>query len=247
MKSKTVAKMNIKGTFKAAIIYYAIVLLLLMTIIILDKNTTNSGSASGIELQSVIFLFICGLNSFKSNFYFAKGNNVSRKTFIKGILISIVPIALVMSIIDIIIYRISKIFIDNVSFYEMSFRRVYLMYADSSIKSSAFMDIINLLLFQFALCIVAYTLGFVIRMIYYRSNKIMKIVVSVLPIALLITYTNLMYYSKKISTIITKFLDFIFGFNPANAYAPMITFLVVALILASTSFLLVRKAPIKEK
>lgn len=247
MKSKIVAKMNTKGIFKPAIIYYAIVLSILMTIIILDKNTTNSGSLSGFELSTVIFLFVCGLNSFKSNFYFAKSNNVSRKTFIKGILISTAPIALIMSIIDIIIYSVSKIFIDNITFYEMTFRRVYLIYADSSFRSNAFMDIINLLLFQFTLCIVAYILGFVINMIYYRSNKFMKVIVSVLPIALLITYTNLMYYSKKISTITTKFLDFIFGFNPANVYGPMITFLVVALILSLISFLLIRKAVIKEK
>lgn len=247
MKSRIVAKMNIKGTFKASVIYYAIALLILITIIILDKNTTNSGSLSGIEFQTVVFLFVCGLNSFKSNFYFAKSNNVSRKNFVKGILISTVPIALILSIIDIIIYSVSKIFIDNVTLYESTFRRVYLMYADSSAKSNSFIDIVNLLLFQFTLCIVAYILGFVIRMIYYRSNKIMKIVVSVLPIALFITYANVMYRSLKISTITTKFLDFIFGFNPVNAYAPMITFLVVSLVLTATSFLLIKKAVIKEK
>lgn len=247
MKSKIVAKMNTKGIFKAAIIYYAISLLILITLIILDNNTTNSGSVSGFELITVIFLFVCGLNSFKSNFYFTKSNNVSRKTFVKGILISTVPIALIMSVIDIIIYSISKIFIDNVTFYEATFRRVYLLYADSSIKSNGFMDIINLLLFQFTLCIVAYILGFVINMIYYRSNKFMKVVVSVLPIALFIAYANVMYHSKKISDITTTFFNFIFGFNPANAYAPMITFLLIALVLGATSFLLIKKAVIKEK
>lgn len=247
MKSKIVAKMNIKGIFKASIIYYAIVLLLLTTIIIFENNTTSSGSLSGVEFQTVIFLFVCGLNSFKSNFYFAKSNNISRKTFVKGVLISIVPIALIMSIIDIIIYSVSKIFIDNVTFYEMSFKRVYLMYADSSIKSNAFMDIIDLLVFQFTLFIVAYILGFVIRMIYYRSNKIMKVVVSILPIVLFRAYYNVMTSVGEIAIILTKFLDFIFGFNPANAYGPMITFSVVALILALVSFVLINKAAIKEK
>lgn len=247
MKSKIVAKMNIKGIFKASIIYYAIVLLLLTTIIIFENNTTSSGSLSGVEFQTVIFLFVCGLNSFKSNFYFAKSNNISRKTFVKGVLISIVPIALIMSIIDIIIYSVSKIFIDNITFYEMSFKRIYLMYADSSIKSNTFMDIIDLLVFQFTLFIVAYILGFVIRMIYYRCNKIMKIVVSVLPIVLLFTYTNLMYYSVKVSTTTTKFFDLILGFNPVNEYAPIITFFVTALLLAATSFVLINKAVIKEK
>lgn len=247
MKSKIVSKMNIKGIFKASIIYYAIVLLLLTTIIIFENNTTSSGSLSGVEFQTVIFLFVCGLNSFKSNFYFAKSNNISKKTFVKGVLISIVPIALIMSIIDIIIYSVSKIFIDNVTFYEMSFKRVYLMYADSSIKSNGFLDVINLLLFQFTLFIVAYILGFVIRMVYYRSNIIMKVVVSVLPIALFTIYANIMTSGGKIAIIIAKFLSFIFGFQPANVYGPMITFFVVALILSATSFLLINKAVIKEK
>ena len=75
---------------------------------------------SGMELSTVIFIFVCGLNSFKSNFYFAKSNGISRKTFIKGLLISIIPIALVMSIIDIIINRINNIFIKNPTLYDMS-------------------------------------------------------------------------------------------------------------------------------
>jgi hypothetical protein len=75
----------------------------------------------------------------------------------------------------------------------------------------------------------------------------MKIVVSALPIALFITYINLMYHSVIISTITNNFLDFIFGFNPVNVYAPMITFLVVALVLSATSFVLIKKVVIKEK
>lgn len=247
MKSKIVAKMNIKGSLKSIIIYYGIVLLILTAVIISNKINKDSASISGFEMITVIFLFICGLNSFKSNFYFAKSNNISRKTLVKGILISIVPIALVMSIIDIIIYNISKIFIDNITFYEMSFRMIYLMYVDTNIKSNVFMEIINLFLFQFTLCILAYSLGFVISMIYYRSNKIMKVVVSVLPIALFTTYYNVMTNDGKIAIILDKFLDFIFGFQPANAYGPMITFLVVALVLSATSFLLIKRAVIKER
>ena len=115
MKSLKVARMNIEGVMKSAIIYYGAFIFILMVLISL-YIFGGRVTMSGIEVSTVIFLFVCGLNSFKSNFYFAKGNGISRKIFIKGLLISSIPIALVMSIIDIIINRINNIFIRRVLF-----------------------------------------------------------------------------------------------------------------------------------
>ena len=120
MKSLKVARMNIEGVMKSAIIYYGAFIFILMVLISL-YIFGGRVTMSGIEVSTVIFLFVCGLNSFKSNFYFAKSNGISRKTFIKGLLISSIPIALVMSIIDIIINRINNIFIKNPTLYDVSY------------------------------------------------------------------------------------------------------------------------------
>ena len=107
MKSLKIARMNIEGIMKATIIYYSIFICIIIALIAISSGIIT---ISGVEISTAIFLFVCGLNSFKSNFYFAKSNGISRKTFIKGLLISSVPIALVMSIIDIIINRVNNIF-----------------------------------------------------------------------------------------------------------------------------------------
>ncbi|MEE0931913.1 MAG: hypothetical protein U0L64_02585, partial [Clostridium sp.] len=117
MKSLKIAKMNIEGIVKASIIYYCIFVCVIIGLIAVSGGRS---SMSGVEFSTVIFLFVCGLNSFKSNFYFAKSNGISRKTFIKGLLISSIPISLVMSIIDVIINRISNIFIKNPTLYDMA-------------------------------------------------------------------------------------------------------------------------------
>ena len=172
MKSLKIAKMNIEGIMKSAIIYYSIIICIIIGLIAVSDGRSTM---SGMELSTVIFIFVCGLNSFKSNFYFAKSNGISRKTFIKGLLISIIPIALVMSIIDIIIIRINNIFIKNPTLYDMSYGNllgdVGRIHEGVWIQSNSLATIFNTILFQFSLCLLAYVVGIVINMIYYRSNK----------------------------------------------------------------------------
>lgn len=248
MKSLKVAKMNIEGVMKSSIIYYCI---FVCVIIFLISISTEGTTMSGLEISTVIFLFVCGLNSFKSNFYFSKSNGISRKTFIKGILISSIPIALVMSIMDIIINRISSIFIKNATFYDMTYWS-YLgnagaIYENNWSQSNSISTIFNTILFQFSFCLLAYVAGVVINMIYYRSNKYIKILVSVTPVIIIIFNTTLPIRNPRLAMKLNEFLDYIFGFDPVNVFACVTTFLVFTVVLSGIAFLLIRKAVIKEK
>ena len=200
---------------------------------------------------AVIFLFVCGLNSFKSNFYFAKSNGISRKTFIKGLLISSIPIALVMSIIDIIINRINNIFIKNPTLYDVSYGNllgdVGRVYEGSWVQSNSLATIFNTILFQFSLCLLAYVVGIVINMIYYRSNKYVKVLVSVIPVAFIMFSGNFSIRNSGLTIRVKEFFDYIFGFNPVNVFACVSTFLVLTVVLWGIAFLLIRKAVIKER
>ena len=248
MKSLKVAKMNIEGVMKSSIIYYCI---FVCVMIFLISISTEGTTMSGLEISTVIFLFVCGLNSFKSNFYFAKSNGISRKTFIKGILISSIPIALVMSIMDIIINRISSIFIENATFYDMSYGNLLgdsgRLYEGIWVQSNSLATIFNTILFQFSFCLLAYIAGIVINMIYYRSNKYVKVTVSAIPIAFIIFSGNLYVINPSLTMKINSFLDYIFGFDPVNVFACILTFLVGCVVLSGITFLLIRKAVIKEK
>lgn len=248
MKSLKIAKMNAEGIMKAAIIYYFIFICVIIGLIAVSDGRST---LSGIEVSTVIFIFVCGLNSFKSNFYFAKSNGVSRKTFIKELLISSVPIALVMSIIDIIINRINNIFIKNPTFYDMAYGNsvgyISKIYDGSWVQSNSLNTIFNTILFQFSLCLLAYVVGIVINMIYYRANKYVKVLVSAIPVALIILKGNLSMRNPSLTLRINEFTDYIFGFNPSNVFACITTFLVFTVVLSAIAFLLIRKATIKER
>ena len=249
MKSLKVAKMNMEGITKSAIIYYCIFIFIIITMTVI--NTVGNATMSGIEISTIIFLFVCGLNSFKSNFYFAKGNGISRKIFIKGLLISSIPIALVMSIIDIIINRINNIFIKNPTFYDMAYGNLVGIIGDiyngSWTQSNSLNTILNTILFQFSLCLLAYVVGIVINMIYYRSNKYVKVLVSVIPVAFIMFSGNFSIRNPGLTIRVKEFFDYIFGFNPVNVFACVTTFLVLTVVLWAIAFLLIRKAVIKER
>lgn len=248
MKSLKIAKMNIEGIMKATIIYYFIFVCVIIALIAISSGIIT---ISGVEISTAIFLFVCGLNSFKSNFYFAKSNGISRKTFIKGLLISSVPIALVMSIIDIIINRVNNIFIKNPTLYDMSYGELVghigIVYESNWIQSNSLATIFNTILFQFSLCLLAYVIGIVINMIYYRANKYVKVLLSAILVAFIILKGNLSMRNPSLTLRINEFTNYIFGFNPSNVFACITTFLVFTVVLSGIAFLLIRKAVIKER
>ena len=251
MKSLKVAKMNIENVMKSAVIYYSIFIVIIIGLCTINYINNINSTMSGLEFATIIFLFVCGLNSFKSNFYFVKSNGVSRKTFIKGLLISSLPIALSMSIIDIVINRLNNIFVKNPTLYDMAYGNLVGVIGDiyngGWIQSNSFSTIINTILFQFTFCLLAYIVGIVINMIYYRSNRYVKVLVSVIPIAFIIFSSNLYMINFTLMMQINEFFDYIFGFNPVNVFACILTFLVGCVVLSGIAFLLIRKAVIKEK
>ncbi|MBS6184101.1 MAG: hypothetical protein KH626_03470, partial [Clostridium celatum] len=160
-------------------------------------------------------------------------------------------IALVVSILDITINRINNIFIKNPTLYDMTYGSLLgnmaNVFNDSWIQSNSFTTIINTFLFQFSFCLLAYVAGIVINMIYYRSNKYLKVLVSVTPVAFIILRGNLLIRNPRLAMKLNEFLDYIFGFDPLNVFACITTFLIITVILSGIAFLLIRKAVIKER
>ncbi|WP_300379955.1 hypothetical protein [Clostridium sp.] len=250
MQVKKVAKYNISSMKKSIAIFYSIFISICILIIILSKSSEGNVSSSGLELSSAIFIFIAGLNLFKENFYFAKSNNVSRKSYFLGTILSMIPIVGIMSIIDIAINRIYNLFVKCPTNYEMIFTdyRLYNFFEDNAwIQQNDIKILLNTFLFQAAVYLMLFTLGFIINMIYYKCNKFMKTVVSVTPVMLIILFNilafNFPYESKKIG----KFLLYIFGFDTRNPYMAITTFIILFIILAAIAYSLIRKMVIKER
>ncbi|MDV4151664.1 hypothetical protein R0131_12595 [Clostridium sp. AL.422] len=247
MKIKSIIKYNINSLKNSIAIYYAIFITVCVASVILSR--TGNVSSSGIELSSVIFIFVAGLNLFKENFYFMKSNNVSRKDFIYGTALSMIPVAVGMSIIDIIINRIYNIFMKCPTLYDMAYANIGKGHFDNSVnwvQSNSIETLLSSIAFQGALCIFAISLGFLITIIYYRCNKLMKVVVSILPVILFNLGGIVDVFYPDLTANIYKFIAIIFGINTGNVYAAILTFIVLFIIFIGLARFLTRKAIIKQ-
>ena len=236
-KSLKIAKINTNDMIKPIIIFYCIVIASLILSLVLVKSNIHL-MTKGLELATAIFLFVCGLNSFKENFYFAQGNNISRKSFVKGVIGSIFPIAIVMSIIDIVINRVVNIFTEMPTIYDMicgSYASIDLLNNSTAwVQDNSILVIFNSVLICFLLYCLAYVLGLAISMLYFRCNTIMKILVSVIGIMIL----NLLSFVFD-----TPIFEAQFG----NFYIGLLSDIGIFIFLVGIIFLLVKNAEVKGK
>lgn len=241
-KSLKIAKMNVIDILKATGVFYCILLITLAALFAINAN----GSVSGLEVASIIFIFVCGLNSFKENFYFSQGNNISRKSFIGGVILSAFPIAIIMAIIDLLINRVMNLFIPSPSLYDMGYTA--LKNFDNGalhtewIQSNGFTTVINTILLSFVLYCFAYILGIVINLIYYRCNTLMKIAVSVIGGGILITWL-----SSDLNYGLFKVLERVLGIKTQNVYLAILSCILMFIVLSGCIYRLIKTAEIKER
>lgn len=242
-KSIKIAKMNFIDIIKAIGIYYISLIAVLMVLFSIGVISDEHNSISGLEVSTMIFIFVCGLNSFKESFYFTQSNNISRKTFLKGTLLTSLSIGILMAIIDFIINRIMNLFMPSPSLYDMGYTTLRnlnnLGLHSQWVQSNSILTIINTILLAFVIYCFAYILGLVINMIYFRADTIMKIAISVIGGGLLITWisTDLSIAPLKV----------ILGINAPNVYIGILTLFVICGILTWSVYLLIKNAEVGER
>lgn len=254
MKKLKISKYHIYETIPAIRIYYLVFLLVISLIALSSYRSGGSVSSSGLEMASVVFLFICGLNSFKSNFKFSQANNVSRKTFFIGVFIGVFPITLSMSIFDLIINRVYNIFVKSPTNFDMIFGtfRGYGMSSVSIsrsgwIQANDLSTLFGTFILQFALYTMVFFAGILISLIYYRCNNLLKIVISILPVILMsLSGTILRLLPESFLVNISNTLKYVFGLNNYNYYIFSLSIIVLGLIFAGFIYLLSRRAIVKE-
>jgi len=248
MMSYKLVKYNVKNSIKSIIIYYCIIISIIVGMALMNKFSGGYGYTSGTETSSIIFLFVLGLNFFKENFYFAQANNISRVEYFKAAAIAILQIGLSMAILDVIINRIYNIFGINPTMYDMIYNRFFSLDTNRElwIQSNSMQTLFGTVSLLFALYIVALAIGMFITLIYYKCNKIMKLVVSLGPIAIIAILVNISKNYPKFSEEAVTFIGNILGLSTSNAYMAVITFICMFTIIMSFVYLLVRKAVVKR-
>ncbi|MDR5659048.1 hypothetical protein RH915_06060 [Serpentinicella sp. ANB-PHB4] len=228
-----ITKYHFRDFRKAIMIFYAIILTLGLFMGYATNQNPNS-SFSGFGGITVIFLFILALNSFKPNFKFMLANNISRRRQFWGYMLTIATLSFMITIVEVILNN----FFMRIGNYHSMFYQIFQ-------ENHVFKDLV----WTFSYFSFAIALGLVVTMIYYRCNKMMQFVVSLVPVFLIfmqimihrITNGRGLDSINNILRIIGEVHSALGGYTFS-----VVSFLLGTILLCGACFLLIRKMPIKE-
>ncbi len=246
MKLKSVIKYNISSIKSSVLIFYlvmfAVIILMSSSINIKSSGDGNSYSG-GAEMASVVFLFIMGLNSFKEDFLFLSVNNIPRKLQFKAFLISTLSVCCIMAAIDTAYSSILSQFFT----YKTAFIQIYEKWIG---QTSTPLVVISVFIWSAVLYLAAYLIGYLITNLYYYMNKTAKIIFSVgVPVwfVILLPIIDSSITKGKIVNFIGNVFRYLGGVqNTVNPYIAVLSLLLVSVATTSLSFLLVRRAIVKN-
>ena len=232
------------------LIYYLVIVCLSLILgitmaITIDQGAITSAgvSSSGIEMPTVIFLFVVGLCTFKETFLMSLQNGISRKTIFVGKLMTIASVAIIMSIIDKIIYLILVLIFKAIGSNVAILTSYESMFTMKS--TGAFQIQLESLLFEFVLALAAMAFGYFISIMFYRLNKIGKILVGAgVPVLLFIGIPSidLTLFNGAITESIARFTTFACG-TPLHM---IVSSLLAFVIFSAGAFALMRRAVVKR-
>jgi hypothetical protein len=243
MRLRTASKYIIMDMKNAVLIFYLIVFLgtVFFSVSISGTNSGNS-TLSGIEMASIIFLFILGLNSFKKNYQFLLSNGISRKTQFCSFLLSALTVAAFMAAMDTIISNALSYLIDFK--YVSMFNQMYDRFGQGPAK------VLVTFIWSTVFYLFAVMLGYFITTAYYRMFKVLKIIIS---ISVPVFFTSIFpiidykYFDQRVSKWVvdaaTAALGLKGGCRPMTG---VLTFLILGVVFSALSFLMLRRAPLKE-
>jgi len=212
------------------------------------SSTTESGFG-GMEICSIIFLFVCGLNSFKEFFRMLMQNGISRRTLFLGRIMTILSVCAGMAVIDKIILLIGKLIASHSS--RIGFTGLFdMIYAVRMDQVSGLQMQVDGFIFNMCLYLAAMTIGYFITIAFYRMSKIAKITVAVgVPMILLnvVPILDAMLLNGVIMKTLINTVSFAFGFkNGGNPYFGVVSLLLIAVVFCALSWLTMRKAVVRD-
>jgi len=247
MKTKPVLKYLLSDYKSVLLIMYLCAYVLAVLLGVSTSKLENSW-CGGLEFISIITLFVLGLSSFKPYFKLFSANGVSRRTIFYSAVAGLGIIAAIMALID----TLNTLLFSHFANYQSMFRQFYYHNMLSSSQWAAYS--VSTLIQQLLWSIFAYfwiaMIGLLITTLYYRMNKGLKIAVSVgVPVLWLFVLPSLdqHLWGNRLSHIMQTFFNFAWGYsNGYNPYIGMASMLVFAAVTAAFSWLLIRRAGVKQ-
>lgn len=242
MNIKKVIQYQFVDIGRPILVYYLIIVgIMLLGGSIILITTSGDTAFNGTGFSASFFCFIAGLCLFREYFYLFCQNGVSRKAIFFGTLSSILLSSIFMAITETIFVYVFRMF-SNGRIYYMHFMDLYPTFAaDASLGVQIILDLI----LTFLLLLTCFSAGYLIAALFYRSNKIFKIVIAAgLPVSIFVVFPILTYLFPKAAAACGKLFLIIYGFesgNPAYAIVPLV---ITISFLNIVNYFVIRRAEI---
>lgn len=243
MKIGAAYQYQLRDMGKSIGVYYLVIILLVLFGICM-VTFGNSGSVQmPFDSISAIFLFVAALCSFKENFFYFAQNSISRRCFFLTKLLTMVTVCIAMALIDgLLSVGLTAIFADE----RLSFPQF------AAILNNGQMGFIGSELYAICSNLIAFAAGSFITVMFYRLNKLGKIIVGAgVPVFLFIFLPILLSYTAAYAPGVTNsmfnvLLDFL-SWLTASMGRVCICFLILAVVIMGFTWLMERRAVIKAK
>lgn len=246
MKTRQGLRYYLHSSIHSVVIFYLAVASMILLGVVLNRVFDQMYvSMDGLWMATMIFLFVVGLNCFKTEFGLFLQVGASRRTQIVSFALLALIFAFGMSLVD----TFYSWALDLNGFHSITlYRSLYLRGEGSNLSLAGFLfgGLVNL----FFLC-----LGFLVTVLYYRMNKGFKIAVSVgvpgflfvgLPI-LDAAFPRLLLVNRLIQGYIELMgLHGAFGMGVSAPWRGFLTLLIGSALLLGLSWLLMRRATLKS-
>lgn len=240
MKIKHTMGYQLRDYLRGTMVYYGIIYVLFLLMILLrsivDINPARF-TVSAMETSTMIFLFVMGLNAYKTNLKMFVQHGISRRTLVLSFIASAFCLSVLTALLDSLHPALFGKAFNYRSYYMLTYGKAYATYVGGLVWSIA----ANMAF----LCI-----GFFITTLYYRMNKLLKVLVSV-GVPGLVFIGLPLYGALSDSNIMITLYNFylrVMGLTQGNinSYTAVGTYALLSAILLGLSWLLVRRAVVKE-
>ncbi len=243
MRLAPALKYQLSGIKWPVIIFYIVIysLFILMGVSLLAfRRVDINVHFGGFDAASMIFLFVVGLNSYKSTFHMFAANGISRKTMFTSFVVTAGILCAGMVLIDSLNALIVSQFLNYEPILVQDFASRYigsgsLMYGEG-------------ILYMFCSYLSCIMLGYFITTAYYRMNKPLKLTISIgVPVFffIILPIVDAQLFSGEIFRFLGTVIAFCSGRLSGSPYVAMAMDLVFAAVTGALAYLLARRATVK--
>lgn len=242
--------------------YYAIVLIIILGLVAIigvsylsvTSGGINPGNfnmnvhTSGVEMTTMIYIAVVGLTSFRDPFRMLLQNGATRKNFFVSLLVSAFGFAGVAALVDTIIGLIATPVLERIG---IPYVTIFgLLYNNASATMSLPIRGIYTLIFLLSIYFMVFMGGHLISTLFFRLNKAGKIGFAIsFPVLVfwILPLTDAILLSGRITMFIFDVIKYALGlFDGERPYIAVLSACTTALICGAASFLLQRRAALKE-